>query len=91
MIQLVNTGVGNAWTIPEIVHNRIIKIPGRKRPDQTLFYSAFKLFTGLAIAAFIDWKLTISIIVIKVPAPAEGKTHHGISVWQYFLNFDGIY
>ncbi|MNE23052.1 hypothetical protein D3C80_1162880 [compost metagenome] len=34
-------------------------------------YSSFKLLMGLAIAALIDWKLTVSraIIIVRKPAP----------------------
>ena len=38
-------------------------------------YSLLKLSTGLAIAAFIAWKLTVSNAIINAPTPATTKTH----------------
>src|SRR4030095_6277451 len=44
------------------------------------FYSVLKLFMGLATAAFITWKLTVTIAIIKTNKPAAPNIHHAISV-----------
>ena len=36
-----------------------------------LFYSVFKLFIGLASAAFIDWKLTVSKVIAIAASPVN--------------------
>ena len=40
------------------------------------FYSAFKLFTGLAIAAFTAWKLTVKMVITNARAPAKPVKIH---------------
>ena len=42
----------------------------------TSHYSVLKLFTGLATAAFIAWKLTVNTVIINAPTPATAKIHH---------------
>lgn len=39
-------------------------------------YSVRKLFTGLAIAALIAWKLTVIMVMINAPSAAITNTHH---------------
>ena len=41
-----------------------------------LVYSVRNDFTGLAIAAFIAWKLTVNKVITNAPAPAVAKIHH---------------
>ena len=43
-------------------------------------YSVRNDFTGLAIAAFIAWKLTVNKVITKAPEPAAAKIHHDIPV-----------
>ncbi len=43
-------------------------------------YSVLKLFTGLAIAAFIAWKLTVSNVIKRAPNAETTKTHIEMSV-----------
>ena len=51
------------------------------------YYSAFKLLTGFAIAAFIAWKLTVNKVMNKAPPIATAKIHQLISVrYSYFCN-----
>ena len=52
------------------VHFQIIK----------LSHSVLKLFTGFATAALIAWKLTVSKVISKAPAPADAKIHHDNAV-----------
>src|SRR6266487_1930819 len=42
------------------------------------FYSVLKLFTGLAIAAFIAWKLTVINAIATDIKPAIANTHQSI-------------
>ena len=42
--------------------------------DRPLIYSSLKDFTGLAIAAFIDWKLTVKSATSKAPKNVIRKT-----------------
>ena len=51
-----------------MVNNRTIKP----------FYSVRNDFTGLAKAALIAWKLTVSNAIINAAMPAVGNTHHAI-------------
>jgi hypothetical protein len=44
------------------------------------FYSVLKLFTGLAKAAFIAWKLTVINVITSAPRPDTINTHHEIVV-----------
>lgn len=39
------------------------------------YHSLLKLFTGLAIAAFIAWKLTVASATNNASIPASTKTH----------------
>jgi hypothetical protein len=49
------------------------------------FHSVFKLFTGLAIAALIDWKLTVANVINTEHATVPPKIHHDIWVrYSYF-------
>jgi hypothetical protein len=41
-----------------------------------LYYSVRKLFTGLAIAAFIAWKLIVARAIATDSKPARANTHH---------------
>ena len=43
-------------------------------------YSVLKLFTGLAIAAFIAWKLTVHRAINIAPAPAAKNIHQLIEI-----------
>jgi hypothetical protein len=49
-------------------------------PISTNIYSLLKLFTGLAIAAFMDWKLTVANAIDMVTQPDTANTHHSICV-----------
>ena len=40
------------------------------------FHSVRKLFTGVAIAAFIAWKLTVTNAINMAIIPASTNTHH---------------
>ena len=42
-------------------------------------YSVLKLFTGLAIAAFIAWKLTVIKVITIAPSAAAPKIHQDIT------------
>jgi hypothetical protein len=44
----------------------------------SFFYSVLKLFTGLAIAAFIAWKLIVSSVINITNNPATANIHHDI-------------
>ncbi len=44
------------------------------------YHSVLKLFTGLAIAALIAWKLTVSNVIIKAPKPAAMNIQNDIAV-----------
>jgi hypothetical protein len=41
-------------------------------------YSALKLRTGLATAAFTACPLTTAIVISRAPRAVPAKTHHGI-------------
>ncbi|MEJ7829990.1 MAG: hypothetical protein WKF91_17405 [Segetibacter sp.] len=43
-------------------------------------YSVLKLLTGLAIAAFIAWKLTVITAISKASNPAVANTHQEIFI-----------
>ena len=43
-------------------------------------HSERKLFTGLAIAALIAWKLTVKKAISKAETPAAAKIHQLIGV-----------
>ena len=43
-------------------------------------HSVLKLFTGFAIAAFIDWKLTVISAIIIAVKPAKANTHYLICI-----------
>ena len=43
-------------------------------------HSVLKLFTGFAIAALIDWKLTVINAINKATVPANAKTHQAIFI-----------
>jgi hypothetical protein len=45
-----------------------------------LIYSVLKFFTGLAIAAFIAWKLTVISAINNATDPAATNTHHDKSM-----------
>src|SRR5688572_10583037 len=45
------------------------------------FHSVLKLFTGLAIAAFIAWKLIVSSAIKTAKHPAAKNTHQLILMW----------
>jgi len=45
----------------------------------TFLYSVLNDFTGLAIAAFIAWKATVTSAIRMAAAPATKKIHHAIS------------
>src|SRR5687768_2198487 len=45
-----------------------------------LNYSVLKLFTGLAIAAFIAWKLIVNNAINNAIAPAAANTHQLILI-----------
>jgi hypothetical protein len=44
------------------------------------FYSTFKLFTGLASAALIVWKLTVIRVIRMAENPANTNTHQLILI-----------
>jgi hypothetical protein len=44
------------------------------------FYSVLKLFTGLAIAAFMAFKLTEIKAIVTAPNPTTAKIHHAIVI-----------
>jgi hypothetical protein len=48
--------------------------------DYSLFYSLLKLFTGLAIAAFIAWKLMVANAINNANAPAIKNIHQLIFI-----------
>jgi len=43
-------------------------------------YSVRKLFTGLASAAFIAWKLIVINAITAARMPAVKNIHHGIDI-----------
>jgi len=45
-----------------------------------LLYSVLKLFTGLARAALIAWKLTVNTVIPNAPAPVAINIHQDICV-----------
>jgi len=44
------------------------------------FYSALRLFTGFANAAFTDWKLTVASAITTERKPAAKNIHQLISI-----------
>ena len=44
------------------------------------YYSVLKLFTGLAIAALMAWKLIVIKVISNAPAQETINTHQAISV-----------
>ena len=46
--------------------------------SQSFIYSDLKFFTGLAIAAFTDWKLIVTSAINIAAVPDEIKIHTGI-------------
>jgi thiosulfate reductase cytochrome b subunit len=44
------------------------------------YYSLLKLSTGLTIAAFTAWKLTVNKVISSAPIPVAAKIHHDIAV-----------
>ena len=44
-------------------------------------YSDRRLLTGFEIAARIAWKLMVTIVISKAPAPTAKKIHALSSVW----------
>ena len=49
-------------------------------PNPRAIYSVRRLLTGFIRAALIAWKLTVSKVMTKAPAPVTANTHHGMSV-----------
>lgn len=50
-------------------------------------HSVLKLFTGLAIAAFIAWKLTVSNVIANAPNPDTINIHNDMVVlYSYCCN-----
>ena len=49
-------------------------------PRTFIRHSVLKLFTGFAIAAFSDWKLTVTIVIPNAMQPASRKTHQRIVI-----------
>ena len=43
--------------------------------DNHFRYSIRKLFTGFILAARIDWKLTVAIVIANAPIAAATKNH----------------
>src|SRR5579872_2470781 len=50
------------------------------------FYSFLKLFTGFMRAAFKAWKLTVSRVINRIPAPAEAKIHKDRGAWYAYFS-----
>ena len=49
------------------------------RSHQLFHYSVRRLLIGFAIAALIDWKLTVNNVINSAPAPATGNIHQDSS------------
>ena len=52
----------------------------RLTEDLGLFYSVLRLFTGLAIAALIAWKLTVNKVIVTAANAASTNTCHLIVI-----------
>src|ERR1019366_6438396 len=58
--------------------------------DHSPFHSVLKLFTGLATAAFIAWKLIVTKAIIIAAIPANTNIHHARLV-RYAKSFNHLF
>lgn len=49
-----------------------------KTAAKAAHYSDLKLFTGLAIAAFIAWKLSVTNAMVNEMIPAKANIHRSV-------------
>src|ERR1700744_6345634 len=62
--------INNSITNDPMTHS------GGRLSSRAIAHSERRLFTGLATAAFTDWKLTVAKAINMAPPPAITNTHH---------------
>lgn len=63
-----------------VVTQSLQQVVSRGVPTLAGAYSLLKLLTGLAVAALIAWKLTVSKAITNAPVAGRANIHHAIVV-----------